>query len=278
MPAAGPAIWPEPGAPPREPDNGTLRDRVVAEGRLAAYPGARVVVGTEVMGLIVQLPVTEKSPVRKGDLIAELMSDHLRAERAEVEARVAEAAADIRLFERELGRATRLQSARAGTQTEIDTFERNLAAARARKAGAEASRDRLDSLIAKTRILAPIDGVVIARHAQPGEVAGVATPLVTVADLSRVRVDAEVDEYDVGRVALGAAVRVTAEGFPGASWPGRVEEIPDTVVGRPVRPEDPGRPTDLRVLIVKIALTSPTPLKLGQRVEIEITPSPTPAR
>ena len=77
------------------------------------------------------------------------------------------------------------------------------------------------------------------------------------------------DEFDTARIQLGAAVRVRAEGF-GQTWTGRVEEIPDTVTNRPIKPQDPARPTDTRVLLVKIALGSPTPLKLGQRVEVEL--------
>jgi hypothetical protein len=52
-----------------------------------------------------------------------------------------------------------------------------------------------------------------------------------------------------------------------------VEEIPDTVVGRRLKPQDPGKPEDTRVLLVKIAFQEPTPLKLGQRVEIRIAGS-----
>jgi hypothetical protein len=59
-----------------------------------------------------------------------------------------------------------------------------------------------------------------------------------------------------------------------APWRGTVEEIPDQVVPRRIRPEDPGRPTDTRILAVKIALAGPTPLKLGQRVEVEIAAPP----
>ena len=88
------------------------------------------------------------------------------------------------------------------------------------------------------------------------------------------RIEAEVDEFDAGRVALGAPVIVRAEGYNNQQWKGRVEEIPDTVVGRRLKPEDPGRPTDTRVLLVKIALDGPTPLKLGQRVEVEIQQQP----
>jgi hypothetical protein len=92
---------------------------------------------------------------------------------------------------------------------------------------------------------------------------------VTVSDLSRARIEAEVDEYDTGRVALGRPVVIRAEGFA-QSWHGKVEEIPDAVTSRRIKPQDPGRPSDTRVLLVKVAPDAPLPVKLGQRVEIEI--------
>lgn len=244
--------------------------RVVAEGRVAAYPGAEVIVSTEVLGTIIDGPPREKAVIHKGDLIAELKADDLRASRAEAAAKMAEADADIRFYERELRRMDQLRARMAGSPAELDSNTRNLEAARARKAAATAARDHIDSLIAKTRILAPIDGAVIARHAQRGETLAPASKLVTLADLNRVRIEAEVDEFDTGKVVLGANVRITAEGYRDRAWAGVVEEIPDAVVGRRLRPEDPSRPTDTRILLVKIALNEPTPLRLGQRVEVEI--------
>jgi multidrug resistance efflux pump len=141
---------------------------------------------------------------------------------------------------------------------------------RARRAAAIACRDRFDALIAKTRITVPFDGVVTARHVQPGEIAQPGTAVVTIADLKRLRIEAEVDEFDTARVALGSPVTITAEGYGATKWRGTVEEIPDAVVARHTRPMDPGRPIDARVLPVKIALAEPTPLKLGQRVDVEI--------
>ena len=94
--------------------------------------------------------------------------------------------------------------------------------------------------------------------------------LATIADLKRIRIEAEVDEFDAGNVTLGADVRISAEGFPNQSWRGYVEEIPNSVVARKIKPEDPGRPIDTRVLLAKIAFKEATPLKLGQRVEVEI--------
>jgi len=86
-----------------------------------------------------------------------------------------------------------------------------------------------------------------------------------------VRVEAEVDEFDIGRVRLGQDVKITAECFRNQSWRGVVEEIPDAVTEKALKPLDPGRPSDSRVLRVKIAFKELTPLRLGQRVEVEIT-------
>lgn len=264
-PTQGVATAPGGPAVPDHPE-----EEIVAEGRLVTYPGAEVILAAEVAGTLVKLPVREKSTVREGELIAELASDDLRAAREEALARIEEAEADARFYEREVERRRVLIARRSASDVELDTNLRGLDVSRARRKAALAARDRLDALIAKTRITSPIDGVVIARFADPGETVAVAAPLVTVADLGRVRVEAEVDEIDFAGIKLGAETKVTAEGFPGLTWRGRVEEIPDVVVGRQLRPEDTSRPVDTRVLLVKIAMLEPTPLKLGQRVEVRI--------
>ncbi len=246
------------------------RDYVIADGRLITYPGADVVIGTEVSGKIIRLPVQEKSAVRRGDLVVELASDDLQESRDEALARVAEADADIRFFEQEIKRTHQLRARNAAALVELQGHERNLATASARRKAAVAQTRRYEALIAKTRISSPIDGVITARFAHPGETVNAAARLVTVADLARVRVEAEVDEFDISSMTLGAPVKVFAEGFSHLGWRGQVEEIPDVVVGRHLRPEDPGRPADTRVLLVKIALLEPTPLKLGQRIEVRI--------
>ena len=80
------------------------------------------------------------------------------------------------------------------------------------------------------------------------------------------------NEFDAGKVAVGSRAYVTAEGYVGKRWRAKVEEIPDVVVSRHLRPEDPGRPTDTGVLLVKLVLMDPAPLRLGQRVEMRIEP------
>jgi RND family efflux transporter MFP subunit len=244
--------------------------RVSAEGRIVTYPGDEVVVGTDLAGTLQRLPVTEKSVVKKGALVAEILADEQRAALQQARARIVEADSDIKLAELELERARNLYEKKVGAKQPLDQAERNLDAARARKSTAVHDADRLAAIVAKARITSPIDGVVLARHAQPGETVDRGARLVTIANLDRTRIEAEVDEFDAGRVALGAPVRVKAEGWREA-WKGVVEEIPDSVGPRRVKPEDPGKPSDTRVLLVKIAFQEKTPLKLGQRVEVEIS-------
>jgi multidrug resistance efflux pump len=145
-----------------------------------------------------------------------------------------------------------------------------VSAARARRDSARAAVIRLEAEASKYRILAPIDGVVIARRADPGETVAAATPLLTIADLSRLRVEAEIDEFDIPRLVPGTRVTITAEGYGAQHWEGEVEEIADIVIGRQTRPEDPSRPTDTRILPIKVKLSEPTPLKLGQRVDVQV--------
>lgn len=255
-------------APPApEPDGG-----VIAEGRLVTYPGAEVLVGTELPGTIVRLLVEEKDAVRKGQVLAEIKADDLRAELAEARARVTEADADIRFADLDIGRAERLLESKVGTQDAADRARRNRDAAHARRATALAAVDRLESVLAKARIVAPISGVVITRSVDAGEHVEAGDPLLTLANLDRTHIEAEIDEFDAGRIALGSPVQVTVEGYDGQSWKGTVEEIPDAVVPRRLKPQDPGRPSDTRVLLVKVALDQPTPLKLGQRVEVSVKP------
>jgi len=257
---------------PTASDTAPAAGRVVAEGRMVTYPGAEVVVAADLPGTLVRLAVTEKQTVRKGQLLAELRADDRRAEIAEAQAKVDEAAADIRFADVDAARAERLLAEKVGTQDALDRARRNRDAAYARRDTAQAAVRRLDAVLAKTRIVAPIDGVVITRHVQNGERIDAGAPLVTIADLRRTRIEAEVDEFDAGRVTLHAPVTVTAEGYTGQSWTAQVEEIPDAVMARRLKPQDPGRPSDTKVLLVKIALGGKTPLKLGQRVEVAIAP------
>jgi HlyD family secretion protein len=245
-------------------------DRVLAEGRVAVRPGALVTVGTELGGVVDILSAREKTRVKKGDRLVSLRADDRQTALTEAEAKLAEAEAEVDDQKREYQRRVKATTASQSFSAEIDVTRRDYEVAVARKRAAGAAVTQCRSALARTRISSPIDGVVLTSYVQSGEIVPPGSRLVTVCDLSQTRIEAEVDEFDAPRIAPGAEVTITAEGHVGPPWRGTVEEIPDRVDARTLRPEDPGRPSDTRVLLVKIATDEPLPLKLGQQVEIEI--------
>ncbi len=260
-------------APPSAPVSpAAAASTVAAEGRVVAYPGAEVRVGAETSGRLVRVVVEEGQTVRKGDLLAEIDSDELRAALAEARARVAEAEAEARLAEANLARMRRLAEERIVAANDLDQATRDLDTARARVLTARAAVTRDEALLAKSRIAAPISGTVTARKVDAGQMVDKGDDAFTVADLDRLRIEGEAHEADAGAVALGAPVTITADGYPGRSWRGRVEEIPGSVTLRRIKPQDPSRPTDARVLAVKVAFAEPAPLRLGTTVDLRIAP------
>jgi RND family efflux transporter MFP subunit len=243
---------------------------VAAEGRVVAYPGAEVRVGAERAGRIVRVRVEEGRKVRLGELLAEIDSDELRAALEEARAHVVEAEAEKHLAEANLVRRQKLQEEQIVALSDLDQATRDLDTARARVETAKATVTRGEAQLAKTRILAPIAGTVIARKVDAGQMVEAGDQAFALADLSRLRVEGEAHEADAGAIALGADVTITADGFPGQAWRGRVEEIPDSVTLRRLKPQDPSRPTDARVLAVKVAFAEPVPLKLGTTVDLRI--------
>ena len=110
---------------------------------MVAYPGAEVVVGTEAAGRIVHLEVQEKSVVRKGDLIAELNAEDLKADHALASARIMEAEADIRFFDREFRRDAALDRPQRGDPPEPRRQPPWPRRRPAQRAAALAERDRI---------------------------------------------------------------------------------------------------------------------------------------
>ncbi len=242
---------------------------VLAEGRVAVPVGSEITVGAELNGKLIRLLVKERDQVKAGDVLAEVDVREQQAALNEAWARVKEAGADVDYTARERKRSQQLWNNNVVAEASLDRSVHDSTVAEGRRASLLAGATRISANIAKSRVVAPIDGTVTERFADVGEMVAAGSPLLTLTDLSQLRIEAEVGEFDVARVRLGAEVTIRAEGYA-AHWSGKVAEIPDRVVPRSLKPLDPSRPVDTRVLIVKVELSKPVPLKLGQRVEVEV--------
>lgn len=128
-------------------------------------------------------------------------------------------------------------------------------------------------LLDKTYITSPIAGRVIRKYFQEGESVTKDKPLAAVADIARLRINAEVDETDIGMVHLGDAAEIRSDTFADRVFRGRVEEISDYAGIRKVKPNDQSKNLDMKVVQVKIRLEEKTLLKPGMTVDVKVMPN-----
>src|SRR5437764_987079 len=143
------------------------------------------------------------------------------------------------------------------------------AGAKARAAAAHAAVEQMRAVLDKTVVRSPIDGTVLRVHRRPGELVStffVDQPIVTVGDLSKLYVRAEVDETDIANVARGQSAYVTADAYGATRFAGKVVHVGEMLGQKTVHTGEPTERTDTRVLEVLIELDSPSMLRPGLRV------------
>jgi HlyD family secretion protein len=234
---------------------GDVRRVVATSGTVR--PLTTVEVGSQLSGQIREIYADHSTAVRQGQEIARIDPRTFASKVREAEAavKVAEAGTELqraaitraeanrRKAERDHRRAESLQARGTASQATLDTAvaafeaaEAELAIAKAeaanaeatlaqRQAGLESARIELD----RTYIRAPIDGVVIERSVEVGQTvaASLSAPkLFTIAqDLTRIEIDAQVDEADMGQVKVGNPVTFGVDAFPEESFRGSVAQL-----------------------------------------------------
>jgi HlyD family secretion protein len=150
----------------------------------------------------------------------------------------------------------------------------DLAIAEAALAAAEAELALARALLEKTRVRAPITGIVLKRHLREGEFVAPLNPvpLATLGDLSRRYVRADIDELDIARVREGQRAKVTSDALPGRVFQGQVTQVARRMGGRNLLSDDPAQRRDMKILEALIALEAGEDLPIGLRVDVRIQP------
>ena len=164
-----------------------LVDTLTIVGSLAANESAEI--RPEVAGLVREILFVEGQAVRKGDVLVRIDDAELRAQLAQVQAR-------YELAELNVARSENLSETNTIPQSETDR-------ARSEFASAKAERVLLQTRLEKTQIKAPFDGVVGARAISPGDYVTASAVITTLDDLSRLKVDFQVPERFLSKVAVG---------------------------------------------------------------------------
>lgn len=220
---------------------GEIMAAVTATGTVNAV--TTVLVGTQVSGTIKELYVDYNSPVKKGQVLAQIdpvsfqaQVDQARANLRLAEANVEKAEATARDARRTFERNKELYAANFIARSDLDTAETgastaaaSLSAARAQVQQSRAALTAAETNLHNTRILSPVNGTVISRSIDIGQTvaASFQTPtLFNIAqDLTRMQIDANVDEADIGKIKVGQAVTFTVDAYPEAPFQGDVSEV-----------------------------------------------------
>lgn len=140
---------------------------------------------------------------------------------------------------------------------------------------AQAQRDEAAAMLAKTEIRSPISGIVLRKHRRIGEMISEAQdmPILSIGDVSVLRVRAEVDEVDIARLEVGQAAWVHADAFGDRRFPGRVARLGVMLGRKLIHTDQPAEKLDDKVLEVLIDLDGQPPLPVGLRVDAFIVPA-----
>jgi ABC exporter DevB family membrane fusion protein len=153
----------------------------------------------------------------------------------------------------------------------VEEAQSELRRAQARVRQAVAERDRARAAATTTRVTSTVSGKVTKRLVEPGEAVDISMPLLVIADATRVIVKAEVDETDIGKLRVGQRADVSADTYRGRVFPAVIYEIAPAVGKRRVRPEDPVKIQDMKVLEAKLeVLEGSADLTFGMTVDVKI--------
>jgi RND family efflux transporter MFP subunit len=191
------------------PQSQNMAQRLSANGSLAAWQEA--LIGAEANGLkITEVRVNVGDRVQRGDVLATLQADSLRAEMAQAEATLAEATANAQEAKAQAERARSLQQQGFFSNAQLSQTLAAEASAVARVQSARALVQLQNVRMAQTQVRAPDAGVISSRQATVGSVVGAGTELFRLIRQGRLEWRAEVTSAELGRVHVGAPVQVTA--------------------------------------------------------------------
>ena len=202
---------------------GMAVETVSVYGRIIAAQTGLVAVRTR--GAIDTVPVRIGDRVKKGDVLATLVTDMLSAERALKAAELEENAASIKtvgaqlqLASQELERLERLRKSAAFSVAryqdklrDVERFRSSITEARAKTDQAKAELRMADINLYNSKILAPYDGVVTQRHVEAGNFVSVGAPIVSLVNDSALEVEGEVPTNRIGGLSPGVPIEVIPE-------------------------------------------------------------------
>ena len=208
----------------------TVPDYIEATGTVRAAQSAQL--SSQVMGAITRVNVHEGDRVRRGEVLLTIDAAQQRSAYDSANAglqasqdTIAGADADYALADATMKRYQMLYDKKSVSPQEFDEVKTKLAAAHAGRTQAEAGVSGASTAMGFTKIRAPFDGLIIAKLADAGAMAAPGVPLLTIEDPSHFRLEALLDESQIGAVRLGETIPIMLDSLANQSIAGKVVQI-----------------------------------------------------
>jgi HlyD family secretion protein len=208
-------------------DRGNVTMTVTATGTLSAV--TTVQVGSQVSGVIARLYADFNSQVKQGQLLAELDPTPFQAQVEQRQADLTQAQVQTDDTRIKYERQRRLAQSGLTSQAEVDAAEAQYKSAAAQVQQARAALSQVVTNLRYTKILSPIDGIVIDRPYNVGQTVAASFQAPTIfeiaQDTTKMQVQADVDQSDIGRVQVGQTARFNVDAYPEEEFRGRIAQI-----------------------------------------------------
>lgn len=220
---------------------GNIIETVTASGTI--NPVSTTSVGTQTSGMMKNIYVDFNSPVKKGQVIAQIDPTLSGLQVEQSRANLSSAQANLQRIRsimlndlKTYNRARALNERNFISKSEVDLAESiynadkaQIMSAQAQIAQVSASLKNNQTLLSFTKVISPVDGVVIARNVDIGQtvVASFQTPtlFLIAKDLTKMQIDTNVAEADIGKIKVGQDVEYTLDGYPDTNFKGKVKQV-----------------------------------------------------
>ncbi|HEU4553674.1 MAG TPA: efflux RND transporter periplasmic adaptor subunit [Chitinophaga sp.] len=210
-----------------KPVYGFIANAITATGTI--QPVDTVSVGTQVSGTIASIYADFNTQVKKGQLIAELDKSLLQAQVNQYQANLAAAQDQLVFQQSNYNRQSQLYHVGAISRADYETALYQYNSAKANVAAIKAQLQSASKNLSYANIYSPIDGVVLNRNVNIGQTVAASfntpTLFILAKDLTKMQVQASVDEADIGNVEKGQRVTFTVDAFPDDVFNGTVQEV-----------------------------------------------------
>ncbi len=195
---------------------------ISASGHIEAVETANI--STKMMGYIIKLNVKVGDHVRSGQVLATINNDDIMAKRAQADAMITEAEANLHSASKDYGRFTKLYDQQSASAKELDNVTLLYNAAKARVEAAKQMRNEVKAMMNYTTLTAPFSGIVVQKLAEAGTLATPGMPLLILEKTGSFQVNASIPESQISQVKLNDKVKVNIKSA-GVEFTGMVVEI-----------------------------------------------------